>query len=130
MRRTFIAGLLFSPILLASAANAIQPKGEENGPAPERRISTGVSAPQLLDSSDLHISPSGLEAGFPNNAKVVLALDVDASGNPENIRVIKSSFPELNASVISAASKFHFRPATLDEKPVALPIELNVLVQR
>jgi TonB family protein len=62
-----------------------------------------------------------------NGAEVVLALTVDAKGNAENIRVVKSADPDLDARVVTGVSQAHFRPAKLDNQ--AIPVDLNMIVQ-
>ena len=128
MRHTFIASILLASILPSGIAAVSQPKAEPS--APELLVSTGVTAPQLQQTSDIHISSSGLELGYPVGAKVVLSLNIDAQGNVQHVHVVNSTYPELNANVLDAASKFHFRPAMLDGKPVASPVELNINLVR
>jgi TonB family protein len=128
MRHTFIASFLLASILPTGIAAVSQPKADSS--AQELRISTGVTAPQLLQSSDLHISSSGLELGYPNNAKVVIFLNIDAQGNVQHVHIVNSTYPVLNANVLDAASKFHFHPAMLDGKAIASHVELNVNIVR
>jgi len=126
MRPTFIASLLLSSVLATGMAAVSQPKAD----TPTTAQDSGFAAPQLLNSSNLHISNAGLELGYPNNSKVVLSLNIDAQGNVQHVHVVNSTYPELNANVLDAASKFHFRPATLNGKAVFARIELNVAVTR
>lgn len=94
------------------------------------RISTGVVQPVLLNSGAFSISAKALSDVLFPTPKVVLALTVNQKGTAEDIRVIKSVSPKVDAQVLSAARDFRFRPASLDHQPVAIGLQLTVVVQR
>jgi TonB family protein len=127
MRSILVATLLLSPMLYTASAVASQPKTDANGAAPERRISTGVIEPEVVGSSSIHIPPSALLRNDASSAEVVLALRVDEKGNAENIRVVKSANPDLDARVIEGVRQSRFRPAKLDNQ--AIPLDVNMIVQ-
>jgi TonB family protein len=57
-------------------------------------------------------------------------MKVGEDGKTKNVEIIKSAYPELDGSVATAVRQFRFRPATLDNQPVATEMTLNLLVQR
>jgi TonB family protein len=57
-------------------------------------------------------------AGPSERASVELELDIDATGNVTDARVVRSAGPELDAAAIDAAKSFVFEPATRDSNPV------------
>jgi protein TonB len=57
---------------------------------------------------------------------VVLFLVVDAQGQPRDIRLQRSLGMGLDEKAMAAVSKWRFQPATLDGKPVATQINVEV----
>jgi TonB family protein len=127
MRNLLIAGLMLSPMLVTSAAVASSPKSDAAVATQNLRVSTGVTAPELIDPSDIHIVSSENDRVLPAGVSVVLAMNVDEQGNAHNLRVVKSVNSDLDARVIAAVSQSHFRPAKLDNQ--AIPYDLNLVVQ-
>ena len=127
MRNLLIAGLMLSPMLVTSAAVASSPKSDAAVATQNLRVSTGVTAPELIDPTDIHIASSENDRVLPAGVSVVLAMNVDPQGNAHNLRVVKSVNPDLDARVIAAVSQSHFRPAKLDNQ--AIPYDLNLVVQ-
>ena len=124
MRPTLVASLLLSPMLITASAFAIQPKSDVPAATQDRRVSTGITAPKI-ESTDIQIPADALGPIALEEARVVLALNVDENGNPQNVRVVKSVNSDLDARVVAAVSKAHFRPATLDHQ--AIPIDVNLI---
>jgi|SRR5277367_2253007 len=129
MRSILAASLLLSPMLYAASAAASQPKTDASAPQ-ERRVSTGITSPVVLDSTNIHIPASALDRTIASESTVVLALNVDEKGNPTNVHVVHSSSPDLDARVITAIKGSHFRPAKLDNQAVSREVNLVVTVQR
>jgi TonB family protein len=65
-----------------------------------------------------------------HQAEVVLSLKVDESGKPTNVQITKSPSADLDGAVLAAVRKFRFEPATLDDKPVSIPMTLTLEVTR
>ena len=130
MRRILAASLLLSPLFLPAAAVASQPvKDDASATTQVRPISTGVTEPSLIHTTDIIVSPD-LAIPFFDESKVVLKLNVDEQGKPADIQVIQSFNPTLNADVIDAVRQFRWRPAKLDNQAVSTALTLNVLVKR
>ena len=126
MRRTLAASFLLSSLILPAAANASKPVDDATAPAPKVRVSTGVTAPVLLGSEHLTIPATVNDLPIVGNAEVGLTLTVDANGQPENVKVVKSLSPLWDARVVEAVSRAHFKPGTISNEPS--PVELNLTV--
>jgi TonB family protein len=129
MRRILAASLLLPSLFLPAVAKASTPVDDATAPTPVR-ISTGVIAPVLLSSPVLSL-PNGFSFDLiPADAQVQLSLTVNAKGEPENIQVVKSVSPFIDARVVETVSNFHFRPGTIDNQPTAVDLNLTVNVAR
>jgi TonB family protein len=130
MKRIFVATILLSSLALPAAAVASQPAKEDgSAPTPAPPISSGVTAPRILRSTDVQVS-SDIAATLRGDSTVVLQLNLDQQGKPADIQVVKSINPILDADVIDAVRQFRWSPATLNKLPVATDLTLNVVVQR
>jgi TonB family protein len=129
MRRILAASLLLPSLILPAVAKASTPVDDATAPTPVR-VSTGVTEPVLL-SSPVFSLPDGFSLDLiPTDAQVQLSLTVDEKGEPQNIRVVKSFSPFIDARVIETVSQFHFRPGTVDNQPTAVDLNLTVNVTR
>lgn len=129
MRRILVASLLLPSLFLPAAAKASTPVDDASAPTPVR-ISTGVIAPVLLDSPKLSL-PDGYSLDMiPADAQVQLSLTVNEKGEPENIHVVKSFSPFIDARVVDTVSQLHFRPGTVDNQPTSVDLNLTVNVSR
>lgn len=128
MRRTILAILLSSITLTAAAAPV--PQLNDAPASTSRLISTGVSSPRLVHMTDVNIPADVLPTAAGSVTKVVLKLDLDASGSPTTVRVIHPVNPEVDARVMEAVRQFRWIPAMLNNKPVATDLTLTVDVQR
>ena len=130
MRRIIAASLLLSPLFIPAAAVASQPvKDDASASTQVRPVSTGVTAPRILHTTDIMV-PEGLNSRLLDDSTVVLKLNVDEQGKPEDIQVVNAVNPALGADVIDAVRQFRWRPAKLDNQPVATDLTLKVLVKR
>jgi len=120
---------MLSSLFIPAAAKASTPVDDASAPTPVR-VSTGVTAPVLLSSPMLSL-PVGYSFDLiPEDAKVQLSLTVDEKGEPQNIRVVKSFSPFIDARVVETVSQFHFRPGTVDNQPTTVDLNLTVNVAR
>ncbi len=125
MRRILATSILLSSLILPAAAKASTPVDDASAPTPTR-ISTGVIFPTLLKTVDVSIPEGFAGSPIPGDAQVGLTLTVDASGQPQNIRVVRPLNPLWDSRVVDAVSKFHFHAGTIDNQPV--PVDLNLTV--
>ena len=96
----------------------------ESKPMPVKRVGAGVMAPRAI------FQPN---AEFTNEARAekiegicVLTLVVDAHGMPQDIHVSRKLDPGLDRNAIAAVSRYRFRPANQDGKPVAVQVSVEV----
>ena len=127
MRRILIASVLLSPLFFTAAAVASQTATEAPASTPARPISTGVKQAHVLYSPNIDLPASAI---LPNDAEFVLKLNVDENGKPQDVEVVKSLNPDVDASVAAAVRQFRFRPATLDKQPIATDMTLTVVMER
>jgi TonB family protein len=84
----------------------------------------GVTPPSLLSS---------VEPEYPEYARkkkiegiCLIALIIDAKGNPQNIRLINGLDPGLDANALEAVKRYKFKPATRNGMPMAVQITVTV----
>jgi Gram-negative bacterial TonB protein C-terminal len=131
MRSILATGIVLSSLLLPAAANASTPSDDASATAQAPRVSTGVTAPTLLESAiDIHIPADLPQEAIPVDAQVGLTFVVDEKGNPQNIHVIKSFNSFWDARIVEAVSKFHYRPGTVDAQPIPIDMNLTVNIAR
>jgi TonB family protein len=130
MRHTLVASLLLLPSLFPAAALATQPADDSSTPTPALRVSTGVIGPFILDVPNVHLSPNAFDQVIPNDATVVLSLNVDEKGKAQDVKVVKSVNKILDERVIEAVRESRFKPAKLDNEPVPVDLTLSVEVKR
>jgi TonB family protein len=149
MRRVIVATLALTPMLLHAQANSpAQP--QSSAPtillskldprelhAPEAgagaattttpvRISTGVTAPKLVHAIDVESTPDYAAQNFVKDKTVVVAMTVDATGKPSDLKIVQSLDPAMDKNVLTAVSQYRFQPGTLDGAPTAIPVNLEV----
>ncbi len=127
MRRILIASVLLSPLFFTAAAVASQPVADDAASTP---VSTGVKPAHVLSSAPVELTDVTPDIVAFHQAEVVLNLKVDATGKPTDVQITKSPMVDLDAPVLAAVRKFRFEPATLDNKPVAVPMTLKLEVTR
>ncbi|MGB6744563.1 MAG: energy transducer TonB [Terracidiphilus sp.] len=130
MRHILAGSILLSSFLLPAAAGAMQPSDDVSASTQPARVSTGVTAPTLLNSIGITL-PEGLpKDSIPVDAQIGLTLTVDANGKPQDVHVVKGINPFWDSRVADAVSKFHYRPGTIDEKPIPVDMNLTVTIAR
>jgi TonB family protein len=129
MRRILIASALLSPLFFTAAAVAVasQPTADDAASTP---VSTGVKPAHILSSAPVELPILTPDIAAFHQAEIVLSLKVDAAGKPTDVQITKSPTVDLDEPVLAAVRKFRFEPATLDNKPVAIPMTLTLEVTR
>ena len=89
------------------------------------RAGGGVSAPTVVFKVEPEYSEEARKAKFQGT--VVLYIEVNEKGLPQNIRVVRPLGLGLDEKAIEAVTKWKFRPGYKDNKPVtvAATIEVN-----
>jgi TonB family protein len=117
-------------MLVPAVANASSSTDDVTATTPNLRISTGVIAPSLASTIALDISDGVGKSLVPFESSVGLSLTVDTDGKAENIKIVKPSNPYLDARIVEAIQKAHFRPGTVDDTPTPVDMNLTVVVDR
>jgi TonB family protein len=125
MRRILATSIMLSSLILPAAAFASTPGDDATAPTPIR-VSTGVTEPVLVSSPYLAVPNGYSVSDIPDDAQVGLSLTVNAKGLPENIQVTKSYSKFWDARIIETVREFHFKPATVDNQPT--PVDMNLVV--
>jgi TonB family protein len=131
MRKLIVAILSLSSLMLHAQANSPAPtQVASNGPAPQsRRISTGVIAPKLIYKIDVVADSSNEARLLSNDYKVVVGMIVDKTGKPSDLKIVKSAgSTDVDASVLTAVSQYRFSPGTVSNQPIAVPVDLEVII--
>jgi TonB family protein len=128
MRRILTASILLSPLFISAAALASQPVTDVTASTATRPISTGIKPAHVISTTDVNLTPEAVET-LPFGAEVVLKLNVDEKGQPQDIQVVKSPSQSLEGPVADAVRLYRFRPAMLDNQPIETPMTLTVQVQ-
>jgi len=127
MRRIIAASVLLTPLFISAAALASQPVTDASASITTRTLSTGVKPARVVYSTNVDLTPAAAET-LPFNAEVVLKLNVDENGKPQDVQIVKSPSHYLDVPVAAAVRKFKFQPATLDNRPVATDLTLTVVL--
>jgi TonB family protein len=151
MRKVFLAFLALSPIVAHAQANSpAQPQASAppvvlssavhapafdaaeadtaNVPSNAVRVSTGVNAPKLVHTVAVQLdSDFAMDDRFGRTA--VVAMTVDATGKPSDLKVVKATDPEINKAILEAVSQYRFTPGTLDNQATSVPVNLEVVLR-
>ena len=126
MRHIIASSIMLSSMLIPAVAHARSSADDVTAPTSNLRVSTGVIAPSLVGPISIQF-PDYLASSFKSmDTQVGLSLTVDSNGLPQNVKVVKSSNPFLDARVVDAIQKSHFRPGNLDDTDI--PVEMNLTV--
>ena len=149
MKRTMLAILAISPLMMpAQVKSSAQPgstptlessnvqpaalagiKSADHSATPTVvRVSSGVTTPVLVHSVDVdreHI----LAADISEERVVRVAMTIDASGKPTDLKVIQSSDKFTDEAILNAASQYRYKPATLNGSAVPMAMTVNFRIE-
>lgn len=80
--------------------------------------------PQVIYQEEPEYSEEARQARYEGT--VVIAFDVDTSGRPVHLRVVRSLGLGLDEKALAAVARWKFRPAEADRKPVTAPAQVAV----
>jgi outer membrane biosynthesis protein TonB len=126
MRRTIATSVLFSSLLFTAAAYASPPP--DDAAATTRRVSTGVTPPQLLDSLKLTTPDSLTATSVPADTQITVSFVVNEKGQPSNIQVVRGYDLFWNERAVQAVSKLHYRPASIDNQTIPMAVNLVITI--
>ena len=92
-----------------------------------RRISTGVIAPKLISNPKIVVATTDFANEDLSTQKAVISLKVNQEGSTQNVKILQSVNPTVDARVLAAVRDYHFAPATLDGE--AVPMDVNLVIQ-
>jgi periplasmic protein TonB len=87
-------------------------------------IGGGVAAPVLIYSPDPEFSDEARRAKYQGIC--IVGLVVDATGNPQNVHVVRALGMGLDEKAIEAVRQYKFKPAIYKGHPVAVVINIEV----
>jgi TonB family protein len=105
--------------LVASAA-------ADSTPTTARRISTGVTAPKLISTTDIASVNEFRRSFATQDETVVVSMIVREDGKPSDLAIVRSAGAAMDKNVLAAVSNYRFKPGTLDNKPTAVPVNLEI----
>lgn len=126
MRRFFQASALLSTVLFSAAAVASSPATGADTSTRTQPAGSVMTPAQILYAPKADFTQ--VWGDVPHDAEVVLKLNVNEEGKAQGIKVVKSEDPALDGPVIDAVSKYKFRPARVDNQPVAAAMNLVIKV--
>jgi protein TonB len=85
---------------------------------------SGVTAPIVIFQVEPQFSEEARKAKF--SGVVVLDIVVDASGNPRDIRVVRTAGMGLDEQAVAAVRQWRFKPGTKSGKAVAVHARVDV----
>jgi TonB family protein len=88
------------------------------------RPGNGVTLPVVIRQIEPEFSDEARKA--KHSGTVILRTDIDATGHPRNIRVVRSLGMGLDERAVNALMQWLFKPGTKDGKPVAVSAEVQV----
>jgi TonB family protein len=129
MRILTAAILSLSSVMLHAQASspATTQVASTGSEAQVRRVSTGVVPPKLIYTVNVEADET-TERFLNNDTKVVVGMIVDKTGKPEELKIVSSANPTLDARVLAAVSQYRFAPGTVSNEPIASPLNLEVVI--
>ncbi len=88
------------------------------------KIGNGVSPPMLIKKSEPEYTKSAIYRKLVGT--VVLFIVIDASGKPGNFQLLRGLGYGLDEEAAAAVSRWQFRPAQKDGRPVAVQATIEV----
>jgi TonB family protein len=88
------------------------------------RIGGGVTAPHAIYDPEPEYSEEARRVKYQGIA--VLQVVIDAEGRPRDVRIARSAGMGLDEKAIEAVRKWRFEPGTLNGKPVAVIVNVEV----
>ena len=143
MKRTMLAILALSPVMMygqvkSQAQPGSTPTLESSNVQPAAfaglktsdhvasptvvRVSSGITAPVLVYSVDVDREHIVLNGSADRVVRV--GMTIDATGKPTDLKVLKSTDKFTDQAILTAASQYRYKPATLNG--TAVPMEMTV----
>jgi bla regulator protein blaR1 len=124
-----IAGLIKAPVATAQSTQASRESATSNVPDPQQiyHIGGDVTAPKLVYAPDPEFTEKARRAKY--QGVCVIAVIIDAQGNPERVQVVRHLGMGLDKKAVEAVKQYKFKPGTRFGKPVAVEVNIEVNFQ-
>ena len=121
-----IAGLIKAPVAAAQSTQANRESASSNFADPQQIYHVGgdVSAPKLVYAPDPEFTEKARRAKY--QGVCVIAVIIDAQGNPERVQVVRHLGMGLDKKAVEAVKQYKFEPGTRLGKPVAVEVNIEV----
>ena len=121
-----IAGLIRTPVATAQATQTNRERASSNFAEPQQiyHIGGDVSAPKLIFAPDPEFTEKARRAKY--QGVCVIALIIDAQGNPERVQVVRHLGMGLDKKAVEAVKQYKFKPAMRFGSPVAVQVNIEV----
>jgi TonB family protein len=88
------------------------------------KVGGDVTAPKLIHKEEPKYTKRAKKAKLKGTVSLIAVINSD--GIPENIQVVKSLHPDLDAEAVKAVSNWRFKPAEKSGQPVAVHVNIEV----
>ena len=121
-----IAGQIKAPVATAQATQANRESVSNNFADPQQiyHIGGDVSAPKLVYAPDPEFTEKARRAKY--QGACVIAVIIDAQGNPERVQVVRHLGMGLDKKAVEAVKQYRFKPAMRLGNPVAVQANIEV----
>jgi len=92
-----------------------------------RKVGGAVKSPVLLSHSEPRFNAIARKLKYSGTTLISMTIDTD--GAPKNLRVVRPIGLGLDDQAIAAAAQYRFRPATENDLPVAVQVNVEVNFQ-
>ena len=117
-----------APTLPPTGTTHTQSNGEAPNPNPSPevyKVGGGISAPVAIYQPEAEFSDEARRAKY--SGVCIIALIVDAQGNPQNVHVVRALGMGLDQKALEAVRQYKFRPAMKDgTTPVPFMVTVEV----
>lgn len=72
------------------------------------------------------VNPKYPHGKSSKESEVLVGLEVDTEGMPQNVHVITSGGDGFDQAAIDAVQQYRFQPATVDGKPIRIQMKIKV----
>jgi len=120
LSRRWLGGISVAALLLAGGLSAVRAQEDE-----VYKIGGDVKAPRLIHKVEPQYTERAKDEKVAGT--VVLYLEIDKNGLPENARVTRSLHPDLDEKAVEAVLQWRFEPGKKKGNPVrvAATVEVN-----
>jgi TonB family protein len=91
------------------------------------RVSSGITAPVLVYSVD--VDREHIVANGSADRVVRVGMTIDATGKPTALKVLQSTDKFTDQAILTAASQYRYKPATLNGTAVPMEMTVNFTIE-